>query len=503
MILRDLGIKYEILEGSNRPGGRILTHEFALGNGEWNYFDVGAMRFPKIPVMWRVFDLFERRLGIGNKLVDYIMSSDNQFLNYNSRTVQQKMIDGTPKADWFGDSEPAGGLVPDKYVKAGVGYWLGECFDPFKEVFKRDWNEGMKALMKYDKYSARMLMSKKFTKKDEDENLLEKEAYPDSVVNWMERMNTATGLFDMAFSEMVIDDLQFDYPAGGFLKYGAEAPTDLGQKWYCLRGGSKVFIDKMVSKVSTSIQYQRRVTSIVPTPKPNEQERPLSVTYTTDQVRPTKHTTSYNYVISTIRLAALRYVDLDKCNLSYAQREGMRSLRYDSSCKVGIKFTTRWWEKLPSGGILGGQSKTDRVTRTVVFPSYGVGDANADAVMIASYTWSQDAQRIGGLCQGRQHPAEKILIEGILEDIALIHGVTFDFLSTQCVDWYAFDWYNDPFTLGAFALFGPGQFSNIYSSWGQGAAGGRLLFAGEALSEQHAWVEGSLNSAYDAVYKML
>jgi len=39
---------------------------------------------------------------------------------------------------------------------------------------------------------------------------------------------------------------------------------------------------------------------------------------------------------------------------------------------------------------------------------------------------------------------------------------------------------------GAFALFGPSQFRDIYPSFGQGAAGGRFFFAGEAISEQHA-----------------
>lgn len=37
MILDDLGIKYEILEGSNRAGGRIRTHRFS-GTNQWNYF---------------------------------------------------------------------------------------------------------------------------------------------------------------------------------------------------------------------------------------------------------------------------------------------------------------------------------------------------------------------------------------------------------------------------------------------------------------------------------
>jgi len=38
MILQDLGIDYEIIEGSERPGGRIRTHEFKDGKKPWNYF---------------------------------------------------------------------------------------------------------------------------------------------------------------------------------------------------------------------------------------------------------------------------------------------------------------------------------------------------------------------------------------------------------------------------------------------------------------------------------
>ena len=60
LILESLGIKYEILEGSNRVGGRIYTHHFS--DTKYDYFDVGAMRFPRL---W-----FMRRLTI--HLFDYL-----------------------------------------------------------------------------------------------------------------------------------------------------------------------------------------------------------------------------------------------------------------------------------------------------------------------------------------------------------------------------------------------------------------------------------------------
>ena len=56
---------------------------------------------------------------------------------------------------------------------------------------------------------------------------------------------------------------------------------------------------------------------------------------------------------------------------------------------------------------------------------------------------------------------------------------------------------------GAFGFFGPGDFEDLYTSMTYPAAGGRLHFAGEALSTRHAWVEGALDSAWRAVFSLL
>ncbi|KAG1798016.1 uncharacterized protein BJ212DRAFT_246701 [Suillus subaureus] len=45
LILDSLDINYEILEASDRTGGRLLTYNFPNG-GKYDYYDVGAMRFP-------------------------------------------------------------------------------------------------------------------------------------------------------------------------------------------------------------------------------------------------------------------------------------------------------------------------------------------------------------------------------------------------------------------------------------------------------------------------
>lgn len=55
MILDELNIpnlSYDILEGSKRIGGRVYTHYFCpLKDKPHDYYDVGAMRFPKVKIM--------------------------------------------------------------------------------------------------------------------------------------------------------------------------------------------------------------------------------------------------------------------------------------------------------------------------------------------------------------------------------------------------------------------------------------------------------------------
>jgi hypothetical protein len=83
MLLQRLGIPYKIFEASGRPGGRIFTYRFS--EDENDYYDVGAMRFPKNDANKRTFDLFDE-IGLtrDGKVADYIFSTDENIRSYNS-----------------------------------------------------------------------------------------------------------------------------------------------------------------------------------------------------------------------------------------------------------------------------------------------------------------------------------------------------------------------------------------------------------------------------------
>jgi len=82
-LLQDKGIPYKIFEASNRPGGRLFTYHFSAEEND--YYDVGAMRFPKNDANKRTFELFDE-LGLtrDGKIVDYVFSIDENIRFYNS-----------------------------------------------------------------------------------------------------------------------------------------------------------------------------------------------------------------------------------------------------------------------------------------------------------------------------------------------------------------------------------------------------------------------------------
>jgi len=85
-LLQDRGIPYKIFEASNRYGGRIFTYDFPSPSGDQgkhDYYDVGAMRFPNNKANEMTFKLF-KELGLESKLIEYVMSTDNNIRYYNS-----------------------------------------------------------------------------------------------------------------------------------------------------------------------------------------------------------------------------------------------------------------------------------------------------------------------------------------------------------------------------------------------------------------------------------
>jgi len=520
LLLRDIGVDadVEVMEANpDRIGGRMYTYHFDQkkdGNGNqekpkkgtaeyYNYFDAGAMRFPEIDSMYRVIgkpSLTDeeqknvRKLRRYPSLVDYLneqmvdksnllelkpyylgpKDGKNNIIYYNGQRIysQDDPVQGDPLK--FSNANNNGRGVPDCFVAKGYSKILDEAYDEFKQKLaeKDKFSEGFKFLLENDDYSTRAYLRKCVN-------------VPESVVSWCETLDSSTGLYDMAFVESVIDSFDFDNPGGG--------------PWFLIDGGTSRLAEELYNNIkdqkNVTITKNCKVTKI----EPVKLGSGLQV-FTSQSTTQPKH---FDHVINTVPLSVMRSMDLKDCNLSLRKRTAIRSLRYDYSVKVAIKFEKRWWEDatfMKNKQFQGGVSSCDLPIRTVVYPSYGMDCKDAPGILIVSYTWAQDAMRIGAFSNDQD------LVAMCMKDLAELHDIKeedLQALRTGDNDYKVMDWNREPNQHGAFALFGPAQFTSLFPDMIEPEAGGLLHFAGEATSVHHAWIVGGLNSAYRSVLEIL
>ncbi|KAH6856062.1 hypothetical protein B0I37DRAFT_67638 [Chaetomium sp. MPI-CAGE-AT-0009] len=492
MILDSLEIPnltYDILEANSRVGGRVYTHHFT--NEAHDYYDIGAMRYPDIPTMKRTFDLF-KLTGVDAHKIPYYLDGLNTPDMFNDRFF----VKDDP--DPYHVSESNKGNVPDNVVNNVKGI-LDSAFGPYKEELAKDFKEGYKKLMEVDDFSTR-----EFLKRGGPEGKLTK--YDFFSIQWMETQNTSTNLFDQAFSESVMDSFDFDYPEDDAPLHEGDAKPE--PKWYCIEGGTGRLIDAMEAKIKTTVQTSKRVEAIS-IDRSSTEDGNMSVKCAGE----TDSRSGYSTVFNTTTLACLDRMDLRTLELHPVQKDAIRSLHYDNSVKVAIKFSRPWWItdcKITQGGV----ASTDRPLRTCVYPSYNcVDDPNKPSVLLASYTWAQDATRMAALTNRASPTGEDELVDLILHDLARLHAgpvkadgtpkITYAELKKLYLAHHAYSWSDDPYTGGAFALFAPGQYSKFYTHLTRPAADSKFHMVGEASSAHHAWIVGALDSAHAAVYRFL
>jgi monoamine oxidase len=167
------------------------------------------------------------------------------------------------------------------------------------------------------------------------------------------------------------------------------------------------------------------------------------------------------------------------------KQRAIRQLHYDASAKILLQCKRRFWEE--DEGIFGGGTMTDLPIRTIYYPDHGRDTGRG--VLLASYTWSEDAQRWGSLA-----PEERIT--QALENLSCIHPQIREEFEVGTSKM----WHDDEFAGGAFALFDPGQQSLLHEHIM--APEGRIHFAGEHTSLCHAWIQGAIESGLRVAHEI-
>ena len=71
------------------------------------------------------------------------------------------------------------------------------------------------------------------------------------------------------------------------------------------------------------------------------------------------------------------------------------------------------------------------------------------------------------------------------------------------VDYFAHNWYHDPFAQGGYALYAATQITNLFAILTRPATHGRLHVCGDATSTHRGRIAGALSSAWRAVAEVL
>jgi monoamine oxidase len=185
-----------------------------------------------------------------------------------------------------------------------------------------------------------------------------------------------------------------------------------------------------------------------------------------------------DYAICTLPFSVLRSVEH---RFAHDKERAIRQLNYHASTKILFQVRRRFWED--EDGIEGGATVTDLPIRRLNYPP--PDPTTTRGVLLASYTWGQDALQWGAMGDDER-------IDEALEDVEQIHPSIrreFELGASHA-------WYGDRYARGAFAMFAPEQQTNLQADIVRPE--GRVFFAGEHCSLYHAWIQGALESGIRA-----
>ena len=414
-----------VLEAQNRVGGRVYTmRSFAPGL----YAEAGAMRIPRIHDLTLEYcDLF------GLELRPFVMGNPKALVHIGGQRMTAEEATQQPERLPFDLAEHERGRTIGQL-------WEAATLD-LRQLLAEEGEAGWTEIVRqYDQYSLReFLVYKGFS-----EGAIEMYG----VLNFVEAdMNNA-----------VIEELREDL---------GKAFVDMQE----IVGGMDRLPNAFYANLAERIRFGAEVRAI--------DQGPDSVTvhYKTESGR---FSVTGDYAICTIPFSVLRNVDVLK-PFSREKQRAIRQLNYSASTKILFQVSERVWEA--DDGIFGGATVTDLPVRRLNYPT--PDPTTPRGVLLASYTWSQDASRWGAM-------DEETRLEEALDDVVQIHPRVREVYEVGA----SHAWYNDRWASGAFALFAPEQQTQLQADIVQPE--GRVYFAGEHCSLHHAWIQGALESGIRA-----
>jgi monoamine oxidase len=414
-----------LVEGQHRVGGRVLTLREPFAPGLWA--EAGAMRIPRSHTLTHA--LIDR---FGLATLPFTMDNPEAYCYFGGQRLRHRELADDPKVLGF-DTRPDECIAPAQLWAAALQPFVAQLAahgdDAWREI-----------TADYDQYCVR--------------EFLELRGWSEGAIEMFGLLFNQEALMNSSFLELLREEL------GGYY-------TNL----VYLDGGTDQLPRAFLPELAPRIRFGAKMVAI---------DQTADAVLVHCRSAGSRFTVEADYAVMTAPFPVLRHVEV-LTRFSRAKQRAIRQLHYDASAKVFLQFRRRFWES--DDGIVGGGSVTDLAVRNVYYPDHG--RPTGRGVMLASYTWGEDAQRWGSLS-----PDDRIL--QALEDVARIHPqatAEFEVGASKM-------WHDDEYAGGAFALFDPEQQTLLYDAIV--APEGRIHFAGEHASLSHAWIQGAIESGVRA-----
>jgi monoamine oxidase len=419
-----------ILEAQQRIGGRVYTMREPFAPGL--YGEAGAMRIPRAHSLTMAyvekFDL---------PVAPFTMNNQRALCFLGGRRRRMEEVELDPEGLDFDFAEHERGQT--------IGQLWGAALRPIVLKLQKEGDAAWPLIVaEHDEFSVR--------------EFLEANRWSEGAIEAFGLLFNYEALMNSSFLELLREEVGNYY-------------TDMLQ----IVGGIDQLPRALYAPLAGRVRFSARMVAIDQTPDE------VIVHYQTAAGR---HRATGDYAIITVPFPVLRHVEALK-PFSRAKQRAIRQLKYDASAKIFFQCSRRFWED--DEGIYGGGTVTDLPVRNIYYPEHG--RETGRGVLLASYTWSEDAQRWGSLS------AHDRIVQA-LENVAEIHPQVMECFEVGASKM----WHDDEFAGGAFALFDPGQQTLLHDHIV--APEGRIHFAGEHASLTHAWIQGAIESGLRAALEV-
>ncbi|KAM3461051.1 hypothetical protein NHJ6243_005368 [Beauveria neobassiana] len=202
---------------------------------------------------------------------------------------------------------------------------------------------------------------------------------------------------------------------------------------------------------------------------------------------------TFDYAVISAPFTVVRQWRLPEIDMTMAN--AIKNLVYDTSCKVALEYSERFWEKYENPIHGGCSTQTDIPGVTLVcYPSYNM-NGTGPASLLASYireSYNHDMSRMITMSD-EEH------VQYVLDAMTEIHGEHTRDLYTgkftrKC-------WSLDPLTAGAWANPSAGQHELYIPEYFK--VHKNLIFIGEHTSYTHGWIASALDSGIRGAVQLL